>query len=615
MDEEKFGLPTDSGWTIKVVTGAIRIYAKSGNYLAVVGTPVFGSPKLDFASVEIIGAKKYKYGQMPTYLSPIVNVKRAETTFGRECEPANWNGKTERVRGTKQEVKSLNAYLDNLQSQVYEAHKALTDKNADRNFKDHNKKVAALVGKAYAAGTLTRYETSLRHTLNSMEWKYGVSDLDIKAIDHDFISNYELYPLSENNVFSLFLVFFSTGAFAQYFPAPAPVGPEVESQLLLNLNHAKSDSEKVHLLLSLSNLYYNKPVKNSHDLDLGLKRAAQARDISTRLRDKPDFDYAQYYAANILMLKDDFIGAERILNTVSDSTKIKLIFAMVYRYLFRTTGSDAENLASARKYLRMETGLVAKPHNRIQEIQLRTYQALIDLDAGDLKKAENGLNEVLHQYQVIDNGIGMPKNIHKTELNSLGLELIKGLSEDIKATLNFETGNGTKITIKFEHDELNILIVEDQFVEAHSLKGLKVVEEEKPDLVLLDIHLRDNLTGIDLAKSLREKNIAFVFLSANSNKQILNAAKATKPYGFLVKPFREKDVLVISVLLANGPLINSLKLPGVNKTSVEQSCNWKIHGRGGAAELLELNGSTLLSRMKKLGIEKKISPKNGDFDN
>jgi len=202
-------------------------------------------------------------------------------------------------------------------------------------------------------------------------------------------------------VLLLISALFPLNTFAQYFPAPAPVGPEFENQLLLSLNHAKSDSQKVHLLLSLSNLYYNKPVKNSHDLDLGLKRAAQARDISTRLRDKPDFDYAQYYTANIFMLKDDFTGAERILNTVSDSTKIKLIFAVVYRYLFRTTGNDAENLASAKKYLRMETGLIAKHHDRIQEIQLRTYQALIDLDAGDLKKAENGLHEVLHQYQVI----------------------------------------------------------------------------------------------------------------------------------------------------------------------------------------------------------------------
>src|ERR1700744_6269673 len=109
-----------------------------------------------------------------------------------------------------------------------------------------------------------------------------------------------------------------------------------------------------------------------------------------------------------------------------------------------------------------------------------------------------------------------------------------------------------------------ILIVEDQFIEADNLRsilrkagysvcriarsvseGLQIIEDENPDLVLVDIHLKGNLTGIDLAKILREKNIAFVYLSANSNKQILDAAKATKPYGFLVKPFPEKDVLVM----------------------------------------------------------------------
>jgi two-component system, NtrC family, response regulator HydG len=109
-----------------------------------------------------------------------------------------------------------------------------------------------------------------------------------------------------------------------------------------------------------------------------------------------------------------------------------------------------------------------------------------------------------------------------------------------------------------------ILIVEDEFIEAHSLErillradyaicpiarsvsiALGIIEQEKPDLVMLDIHLQGNLTGIDLARTLREKNIAFVYLSANSNKQVLEEAKATKPYGFLVKPFREKDVLVM----------------------------------------------------------------------
>ena len=109
-----------------------------------------------------------------------------------------------------------------------------------------------------------------------------------------------------------------------------------------------------------------------------------------------------------------------------------------------------------------------------------------------------------------------------------------------------------------------VLIVEDQFVEANDLQlmlgksGYKVcgiarsvpiaqemIKKEKPDLVLLDIFLKGKETGIDLAKQLGKENIAFVYLSANSNEEILNAAKATEPYGFLVKPFREKDLLIM----------------------------------------------------------------------
>src|SRR5258705_767570 len=108
-----------------------------------------------------------------------------------------------------------------------------------------------------------------------------------------------------------------------------------------------------------------------------------------------------------------------------------------------------------------------------------------------------------------------------------------------------------------------ILIVEDQFIEANDLQmilekegyrvcaiarsvpiALEIIESEKPDLVLLDIFVQGNLTGIDLARNLREKDIGFVYLSANSNKKTLDEAKVTRPYGFLVKPFREKDILV-----------------------------------------------------------------------
>lgn len=109
-----------------------------------------------------------------------------------------------------------------------------------------------------------------------------------------------------------------------------------------------------------------------------------------------------------------------------------------------------------------------------------------------------------------------------------------------------------------------VLIVEDEFIEANNLEeildgagyavtgiarsvstALNMIEKIRPDIVMLDIQLQGNLTGIDLARKLRAMKIAFVYLSANSNKSILDAAKETKPYGFLVKPFRSKDVLVM----------------------------------------------------------------------
>jgi DNA-binding NtrC family response regulator len=108
-----------------------------------------------------------------------------------------------------------------------------------------------------------------------------------------------------------------------------------------------------------------------------------------------------------------------------------------------------------------------------------------------------------------------------------------------------------------------ILIVEDQFVEADYLRILlmkagyhvlniarsviqaqEIINQERPDFVLLDIFLKGNKTGIDLAWELQAQHIPFVYLSANSNEDVLKAAKATHPYGFLVKPFREKDLLV-----------------------------------------------------------------------
>src|SRR5690606_5084667 len=60
-------------------------------------------------------------------------------------------------------------------------------------FEDHNSKVESLLGQEYAPGTLERYKTSLKHTVDFMKWKYSISDIDIKEINHAFIMDYEFY--------------------------------------------------------------------------------------------------------------------------------------------------------------------------------------------------------------------------------------------------------------------------------------------------------------------------------------------------------------------------------------------------------------------------------------
>jgi DNA-binding NtrC family response regulator len=108
-----------------------------------------------------------------------------------------------------------------------------------------------------------------------------------------------------------------------------------------------------------------------------------------------------------------------------------------------------------------------------------------------------------------------------------------------------------------------ILIVEDESIIAQHLraaledggydisgivnsvdKALRHIEKEPPFLVVLDIFLKGDGTGVDLAHILNRKNIPFIYVSANCNREVLDAAKATRPYGFIVKPFRQKDLLV-----------------------------------------------------------------------
>ncbi|MBD2355764.1 response regulator [Tolypothrix sp. FACHB-123] len=117
-----------------------------------------------------------------------------------------------------------------------------------------------------------------------------------------------------------------------------------------------------------------------------------------------------------------------------------------------------------------------------------------------------------------------------------------------------------------------ILIVEDEWVIALDIKqhlqklgysvsgtansaekALELVATTKPALVLMDIYLQGDKSGIEAAEQIRQQfQIPVVFLTAHADEATLTQAIATHPYGYIVKPFEEQDLIIaIQVALAN----------------------------------------------------------------
>lgn len=74
--------------------------------------------------------------------------------------------------------------------------------------------------------------------------------------------------------------------------------------------------------------------------------------------------------------------------------------------------------------------------------------------------------------------------------------------------------------------------------------ALDMLVNRHPDIVLLDITLDGSLTGIDIAQIINKNHhLPFVYLTSHSDKATLDNAKQTLPYGYIVKPFNERDLV------------------------------------------------------------------------
>ncbi|MCF0041608.1 site-specific integrase [Dyadobacter fanqingshengii] len=165
--------------------------------------------------------KNYLNGKMPIYLRVTTDGSRFELAAKRDCEPEKWNSVSGRVAGTKQDVRSLNAYLDSLQTKVYEAHRTLIDSGKEvtaesiKNlllgindhpkmilevFREHNNEMHALIEKDFARSTYNRYEAALRNVEEFLLFKYKVLDVSLDKLDYGLISAYAFYLKGKRNI-------------------------------------------------------------------------------------------------------------------------------------------------------------------------------------------------------------------------------------------------------------------------------------------------------------------------------------------------------------------------------------------------------------------------------
>ena len=159
-------------------------------------------------------AKANAQGLAPIFQRITINGRRLDNSTGKFVDPSKWHPEMSKMRGNSEEARLINGHLDNLRTKILIAEKELNKKDIPVNletlknmllgtkerqrllvpiFEEHNNKIKELLGIEYAPGTYERYQTSLKHTKDFLNWKYSISDIDITKIDHAFITDYEFY--------------------------------------------------------------------------------------------------------------------------------------------------------------------------------------------------------------------------------------------------------------------------------------------------------------------------------------------------------------------------------------------------------------------------------------
>jgi len=151
------------------------------------------------------------------YLRLTVNGKRAELSIKREVEITKWNSTGGCATGYSETSKQLNEYINLWKTKIYQAHKQLVEEeallsaeaiknillgNTEKQktivevFEYHNKMLGEKVNIDHAAGTHSKYITTLKHLNNFILEVYKKSDIILAQLNYKFITDFEHYLLT-----------------------------------------------------------------------------------------------------------------------------------------------------------------------------------------------------------------------------------------------------------------------------------------------------------------------------------------------------------------------------------------------------------------------------------
>jgi len=135
--------------------------------------------------------------------------------------------------------------------------------------------------------------------------------------------------------------------------------------------------------------------------------------------------------------------------------------------------------------------------------------------------------------------------------------------------------------------------------------AISAIKRSQPDLVLIDIILAGEKTGIDLAHEInRTYHIPFIFLSSHADRSTIEAAKSTNPAGYIVKPFNRNDVYASIEIAFNHVEAHEeeqiIFLPnGKHKTKIPVDEMIYAHAEGNYTTLITTNQRIVLRKCLK----------------